>query len=53
MDSRLFIGELVIFILALIGGGVSFRASPTTWYWAPNFFIAVIALMMMLKVFFV
>lgn len=51
--SRLFIGELVIFILAVGGGGWSFVNNRGSYFWSPCFIIALIALLMMLKVFFV
>lgn len=50
--NRLQIGEIVILILALIGGGWSWRGNPGGYVWTPNVVIAVIAFLMLVGVFF-
>lgn len=51
--SRVQLGLLLILILAIGGGGWGWRSNPGGYIWAPNFLIALIALLMLLGIVFV
>lgn len=51
--SRLQLGQLLILILAIAGGGLSWRVDRQGWSWTPMFFIGLIALLMLLGIVFV